>query len=218
MYLFYRAFVVVSLSRPYDLIYRELSQKNDALRESEKKFHLLFENMMDGFAYCRMLFDQNGQPDDFIYIDVNEAFYQIVGLKNVAGKRSNEVFPGIRKEFPQLFEVYGRVALSGTPESFDIEFVPINKWLHISVYSPEKEHFVAVFEDITRRKKVEEALQLKDFAIISSINAIAISDLSGNLTYINPAFLSLWDIRIRMMCSGYPYYHSGKPGRCTTDC
>ncbi|MDO9325785.1 MAG: PAS domain S-box protein [Methanoregula sp.] len=47
------------------------------------------------------------------------------------------------------------------------------------------------FRDITKRKRVEEALQLKDFAIVSSINAIAIADLAGNLTYVNPAFLSI---------------------------
>lgn len=155
VYLFYRAFVVVSLSRPYDFIYRELRQKNDALRESEKKFRLLFENMPDGFAYCRMLYDQEGLPEDFIYLDVNAAFDRIVGLKQVTGKRGTDMFPGIRKDYPELFEVYGRVALSGTPEAFDIEFRPIHKWLHITVYSPAKEHFVAVFEDITQRKQME---------------------------------------------------------------
>jgi PAS domain S-box-containing protein len=46
--------------------------------------------------------------------------------------------------------------------------------------------------DITERKQAGDALQLKDFAIESSINAIAIADLSGNLTDVNPAFLSIW--------------------------
>jgi PAS domain S-box-containing protein len=46
--------------------------------------------------------------------------------------------------------------------------------------------------DITQRKVAEEELHLKDTAIVSSISAIATSDLSGNLTYINPAFLSIF--------------------------
>ena len=45
--------------------------------------------------------------------------------------------------------------------------------------------------EITDRKRGEEELILKDFAIDSSINAIAITDLQGNLTYVNPAFLSI---------------------------
>jgi PAS domain S-box-containing protein len=47
-------------------------------------------------------------------------------------------------------------------------------------------------EQIVERKRTEEALRIKDSAIESSINAIAIADLEGNLTYINNSFLELW--------------------------
>jgi PAS domain S-box-containing protein/putative nucleotidyltransferase with HDIG domain len=46
--------------------------------------------------------------------------------------------------------------------------------------------------DITERQQAEEELRVKDWAIESSLNAIAISDLAGNLNYVNPAFLKLW--------------------------
>ncbi len=53
---------------------------------------------------------------------------------------------------PGLFEIYGRVALTGQAERFEIFFEPLGSWLTISVYGPEKEHFAAVFENITERK------------------------------------------------------------------
>ena len=43
-----------------------------------------------------------------------------------------------------------------------------------------------------QRKLAEDALRIKDWAIESAISAIAISDLKGNLKYVNPAFLKLW--------------------------
>lgn len=49
-----------------------------------------------------------------------------------------------------------------------------------------------VWIDITKRRLAEEQNHIKDLAIESSINAIAISDLHGILTYINPAFIKLW--------------------------
>jgi len=41
-----------------------------------------------------------------------------------------------------------------------------------------------------QRKEAEDALHLKDFAVASSINAIAISNLDANLTYVNRSFLN----------------------------
>jgi len=49
-----------------------------------------------------------------------------------------------------------------------------------------------VGKDITERKKMEDLLKIRNHAIESSINAIAITDLEGNLTYLNPSFVKLW--------------------------
>ena len=131
----------------------------EALRESEEKYRTLFDNMAEGLAYCRMIYDDKGQSTDFIYLAVNDAFNRIIGAGVVLGKPVTKVFPGIRSAFPQLFEIYGRVAWTRKPESFDIDFTPSKKWLHISVYSPEEEFFVAVFSDITESRQAEKALR-----------------------------------------------------------
>ncbi len=128
----------------------------DALRESETRYRLLFQNMLDGFAYCRMIFDERGRPDDFVYLDVNGAFGALTGLGDVAGKRATEVFPGIREAHPDLLETYARVARTGQPERVEVQFRPLAMWLAIMVYSPHPEHFVAVFDDITERKRAEQ--------------------------------------------------------------
>ena len=139
-----------------DITARQRAEK--ALQESEKHYRSLFNNMLNGFAYCQMLFEQN-QPVDFIYLNVNSAFEDLTGLKNVVGKKVSEVIPGIRESAPELFVIYGRVALTGIPERFENYVEPLKMWFSISVYSPQKEHFVALFEVITERKRSEEALR-----------------------------------------------------------
>lgn len=117
----------------------------------------LFNAMREGFAHCRMLYENN-QPVDFIYIEVNTAFEQLTGLKDAVGKKVSEIIPGIRDANPELFAIYGRVAATGNPELFETYVEPLARWFSISVYSTEKEHFVAVFQNITERMRSEQEL------------------------------------------------------------
>lgn len=69
-----------------------------------------------------------------------------------------------------LFESYSRVALTGKPEKFEIDFKPLAQWLSISVYSPTKGYFVSVFDDITKRKRYEKKLEY--FAIHDQLTGL----------------------------------------------
>jgi len=51
---------------------------------------------------------------------------------------------------------------------------------------------MASFVDITERKRMEDELRLKEYAIQSSMNGIAMADLEGNVTYVNDAGLRMW--------------------------
>jgi PAS domain S-box-containing protein len=54
------------------------------------------------------------------------------------------------------------------------------------------EFMVCVGTDITDRRQAELQLRLKDAAVEHALNAIAVADPEGRLTYVNPAFLRMW--------------------------
>jgi PAS domain S-box-containing protein/putative nucleotidyltransferase with HDIG domain len=128
-------------------------------RKIYERYRKLFANMLNGYAFCQMLFDKNNQPIDFIYLEVNHAFEGLTGLKDIVGKKATVAIPGIRESNPQLFEVYGRVALSGNPEKLEIFVDPLKIWFSISVYCPERGYFIAVFDNITERKLADEQMR-----------------------------------------------------------
>ena len=130
----------------------------EAIQASESRFHSLFENMLNGFAYCQMLVEE-GRPLDFLYLDVNRAFETLTGLREVVGKKASEAIPGIQTSDPELLERYARVSQTGLPETFETYVEALKMWFSISVYSPQKEYFVAVFDVITDRKRAEQELQ-----------------------------------------------------------
>jgi diguanylate cyclase (GGDEF)-like protein len=126
------------------------------LRISEKRYHSLFGNMLEGFAFCRLLY-RNGQPDDIEYIEVNPAFETLTGLSGVIGKKVTDVVPGIKESNPGVFEIYGRVAAGGPPEKFEIFVPPLNLWFSVSAYHADTDShcFVTVIENITDRKLLQ---------------------------------------------------------------
>jgi two-component system cell cycle sensor histidine kinase/response regulator CckA len=72
------------------------------------------------------------------------------------------------------------------------------RWLHnrsiVLSRNPDGsvKQYLGTVLDITERKLMEEALRLKDNAIASSVDAIAIAEFAGNLTYVNASFLRMW--------------------------
>lgn len=172
----------------------ERKKAEEALKKSEEEYRSLFSNMMHGFAFCKMIFDEKGTPVDFVYLQINNVFEKITGLKkeDIIGKKVTEAIPGTKEANPELFEIYGRVSLTGKAEKFEIFFKPLSIWLSIAVYSPEKGYFAAVFEDISEREKAEEEIEwLASFPALNP-NPVAEADFDGNIEYVNSATKTLF--------------------------
>jgi PAS domain S-box-containing protein len=125
----------------------------------ENFYKLLFDHMLDGLAYCQVLFDEQGHSIDYIYIETNENFEKLTGLKNVAGKKATEIIPTIGESNPELFKVSGRVSLTGKPESFETYIEKLRVWLFISVYRIRKDFVVGILQNITDKKRMEKDLE-----------------------------------------------------------
>ncbi len=176
----------------------ERRQAEASRRESGAHYRSILDTM-NGFAYCQMHF-VGDRPHDFSYLEVNRAFGILTGLKDVVGKRVTEVIPGIRESDPQLFEIYGRVARTGKPEQFEIHMKSLGNWFRVSVWSPQQEHFVAVFDVISAQKKAEAALlrSQERYELIESAVQDGLWDwniLTGE-EYFSPRWLEIAGYRI----------------------
>ena len=140
----------------------KLNNKEDKTKKKtldcEKRYRTLFDKMMNGFALCKLLTDEKGNPVDYIFLKVNKAFEKINSVKKeeVINKKVTEVF-GF-KVIPDL-EKYSQVALQGKEKVFETYIPRYNKYFEVVSYPPRKGYFVTIFEDITERKKAEEEIR-----------------------------------------------------------
>lgn len=133
----------------------------------EAFYKSLFDSMLDGLAYCQMLFDAQNRPIDFIYLEVNKNFESLTGLKDPVGKKVTSLIPGLKDSNPELFEIYGRVALTGKQERFETYIELLNRWFLVSAYSSSPHFFVAVFQNITNQKQLETNLERQKLAVLN---------------------------------------------------
>lgn len=136
----------------------------EKMQYSENLVGSIFENMINGFAYHKIILDESGQPIDYLYLDINASFEKFTGLKRetTIGRTIREVVPEIIKDRFNWIQVYGDVAL--TQKSIVIEQCSeaLNKWFLINAFSPEYGYFVTTFIDITDLKMKEVTLEEKN--------------------------------------------------------
>lgn len=134
----------------------------EAVRESEEKYRLLFENMIDGFALHEVVFDTEGLPADYVYLEVNSAFEKITGLHRdeTIGRRVSEVIPGIESDSADWIGRYGEIAVTGQKQRFEQYSHALDRWYSVLAFSPKRGQFATIFEDITERRRAERRFEL----------------------------------------------------------
>lgn len=97
------------------------------LTENEEKFRLLYSQMSQGLALHKIITDELGNPIDYEFIEINQTFLSLLGLKHedVIGKRVKEIMPGVESYW---IEEFGRVALTGIPSNYENYFATTGRY------------------------------------------------------------------------------------------
>lgn len=139
----------------------DLQEAYDKLSASEEKYRLIFNNMLSGLSYQKIILNDEGEPIDYVFLEINNSFKKMFNLKqdDIIGRRASEICPYLRKDNFNWMTAFGNVALQKTPSfKLDRYLKSFGKWYSIFSFSPKYKHFVTIYEDVTERKQYNKKL------------------------------------------------------------
>lgn len=135
----------------------EAKRADAALRASEEKYRFLFNSIDEGFAVIKLLWNVDGSPADYRFLEVNGMFEKLTGLQKVTGRTVREVLPDLEAHW---FEIYGRVASTGEAVRFVEKAEVLGRWYDVYAFPLHREpDLVALlFTDVTVRHQNEQEM------------------------------------------------------------
>ena len=162
-----------------------------AEKKAQQSYQLLFREMMDGFALHEIICDENGKPIDYRYVAVNPAFERMTGLRaeSLIGNTVRDVMPETEQYW---IDIYGQVALTGAPVTFQNYSLALDKYFSVTAYRPAAMQFACTFTDVThqihyQQEKEKAQEQINRLAHICDVapSSIIVVNESGKLLYAN---------------------------------
>jgi PAS domain S-box-containing protein len=142
----------------------------EAVAESGDDYRVLFDSIDEGACIIeRLPTDADGRID-YRYSAVNKAMQAMFSIDDLSGRTIREAFPDAAESW---FIDCDRVLATGEPARFERESVPRDMVVEIFLtrLSQQPPRLIAVMQDITKRRRAEQALRRSEERMRALVNA-----------------------------------------------
>ena len=149
-----------------------------ALRERHELFRTILHTIEAAFAIVEVKFDEDDNPVDYRFVEANPAFEREAGV-NLRGKWVTEFAPNLE---PFWFEIYGHVAKTREPKTFENYAEAFDRWFDVRavpVGLPDARQIAIFFSDVTERRRSQERLRASEALARENIERVQLALAAG---------------------------------------
>ena len=169
----------------------ERKHAEEALKRSEERYRSLFESMGEGFVLARMIYNEDGTPCDYQFIEVNPAYERLTGLPmDLSLQRTiKQLIPSLE---PEWIERHARVVETGEPVTWESYNAQVGQHYRIYTFRPGPGLFASIFSNISAQITAEHALRESEERFRTMADGLPlmiwVHDARGKLQFVNNTY------------------------------
>ena len=152
---------ISELGNKFKDLFINLEKNKEEMFDNQEKYRQFFSNLSSNFLYNKVLYDENGEPEDFLIIEANIAFTKNFNIKkeDIEGKKASSVMPWISRDIYKCKEFLKAMLSENQHKKVDSIYIEeLNAWYSFVIYSIKPGYFALIFDDITEKKNKDEMI------------------------------------------------------------
>ena len=127
-----------------------------------ENYRNILDTLPHAYALHQMIFDENNNPVDYVFLYVNHAFENMTGLKkeDILNQPITKAIPETVNDQFDWITTYGKVVQSKLSVHFKRYSSAIKKWFDVTAFYTENDCFATTFFEVT--EDVQEKLALQE--------------------------------------------------------
>ncbi len=121
-------------------------------------YEQILDKLENSIAEHELIYDESGQPMDYKYIYVNDAFCKGLNVseKDLIGRAVSEVFPNIEYRW---IKIYSEIVKTGVAKKFVDYSVQFHEYFDVYAFKTGEHRFVTSFHNVTKQLKNNKKFQ-----------------------------------------------------------
>lgn len=130
--------------------------------EERNFYQSIVEHTSIGYSYNKILYNKEGEQEDFQFLKLNETYETILGINESdwIGKNISELYALINKEGAHWKDYQQNILKVSMNTKFEEIFTYAGKHYRAKIYSPKKDYIITSLTDVTPEMENTKNLQI----------------------------------------------------------